>query len=199
MKISARPCSRCRSRSSFRYWAWIVTSRLVVGSSAIRMRGSQEIAMAPTMRCRMPPDIWCGNSRRRWSGAGMRTSASRLRARAHARRRPTPSCTRTGSATWSPTVKSGFSEAIGSCRIIAMRLPRMRRISVGDLASRSSPSKRSAPPTMRAAGGSSRRMDSASVVLPEPDSPTMPSVSPARSVSDTSSTARTTRVPRAVT
>ena len=53
--------------------------------------------------------------------------------------------------------------------------------------------------TMRAAVGSRRRMARASVVLPEPDSPTTPSVSPARSESETSSTAFTTRVPRPVT
>src|SRR5262245_40462737 len=52
---------------------------------------------------------------------------------------------------------------------------------------------------MRAALGSRRRIESASVLLPEPDSPTMPRVSPARSTSETSSTARTTRVPRALT
>ena len=80
-----------------------------------------------------------------------------------------------------------------------MRLPRMRRISPGDLASRSSPSKCIEPLTMWAAVGNNRKMDSASVVLPEPDSPTMPSVSPARSVSETSSTAFTVRVPRPVT
>jgi hypothetical protein len=51
---------------------------------------------------------------------------------------------------------------------------------------------------MRAAGGSSRSSESASVVLPEPDSPTIPSVSPSRSVNDTSSTAFVTRVPRAL-
>ena len=60
MKIRARPCARCSSRSRFRYCAWIVRSRLVVGSSAISSRGSQEMPMAPTMRWRMPPDISCG-------------------------------------------------------------------------------------------------------------------------------------------
>ena len=60
MKIRARPCARCSSRRRFRYWAWIVRSRLVVGSSAISRRGSQEMPMAPTMRWRMPPDISCG-------------------------------------------------------------------------------------------------------------------------------------------
>ena len=60
-----------------------------------------------------------------------------------------------------------------------MRLPRTWRISASDLSSRSSPSNIIRPLTMRAAGGSRRRIVSASVVLPEPDSPTMPSVSPA--------------------
>ena len=80
-----------------------------------------------------------------------------------------------------------------------MRLPRIRRISTGDLASRSSPSKCIEPLTMCAAVGSRRRIESARVVLPEPDSPTIPSVSPALSVSETSSTAFTVRVPRPVT
>ena len=80
-----------------------------------------------------------------------------------------------------------------------MRLPRIRRISDSGFANRSSPSNRMAPAMIRAPGGSRRSSDSASVVLPEPDSPTMPSVSPSRSVNDTSSTARVTRVPRALT
>ncbi len=171
----------------------------MVGSSAISSRGAQEMAMAPTMRWRMPPDIWCGYSPSRWLAAGILTALSSPPARSQALRREACSCTRTPSAIWSPTVKRGLSEAIGSCRIMAMRLPRMCRISAGDLASRSSPSKRIAPLTIRAAGGSNRRMVRASVVLPEPDSPTTPSVSPARSVSETSSTARTVRVPRPVT
>src|SRR4029450_6298273 len=45
MKISASPCSRCRSRSRLRYCAWIVRSRLVVGSSAITRRGSEADAL----------------------------------------------------------------------------------------------------------------------------------------------------------
>ena len=155
--------------------------------------------MAPTMRWRIPPDIWCGYSRTRASGAGMRTERSSSFARAHAPLREAPSWTRRGSATWSPTVNSGFSEAMGSCRIIAMRLPRTRRISRSDLVRRSAPSKRTSPSTMRAAVGSRRRRDSASVVLPDPDSPTMPRVSPASSAKETSSTAFVTRVPRAVT
>ena len=37
-----------------------------------------------------------------------------------------------GSATWLPIVNSGFSEAIGSCTSIAIRLPRISRISSSD-------------------------------------------------------------------
>ena len=89
MKIRARPRSRWISRSSFRYWAWMVTSRLVVGSSAMSSPGSQEMAMAPTIRCRIPPDIWCGYSFRRWVTAGILTDRSSDPARSRALRRET--------------------------------------------------------------------------------------------------------------
>jgi hypothetical protein len=151
--------------------------------------------IAPTMRCRMPPDIWCGYSRTRVSGAVIRTDFSSAVALAHAGLRGMCSCTRSGSATWSPIVNSGFNDAIGSCRIIAIFLPRMWRISSGDFASRSSPSNSILPPAFFAAVGSSRRIDSASVVLPDPDSPTTPSVSPRSSAMVTLSTAFTTRLP----
>ena len=38
----------------------MVTSRAVVGSSAIRSFGLQESAMAIITRWRMPPENWCG-------------------------------------------------------------------------------------------------------------------------------------------
>jgi hypothetical protein len=129
----------------------------------------------------------------------MRTDFNSSRARCQAVARDAPSCTRIGSPTWLPIVNSGFSDAIGSCRIIAIRLPRTWRISASDFCTRSSPSNSIRPPTIRAAGGSTRMIVSASVLLPEPDSPTMPRVSPAWMRSDTSSTARTTRVPWAET
>ena len=49
-----------------------------------------------------------------------------------------------------------------------------------------------APLTMRAAGRTSRSNDSAVMVLPQPDSPTMPSASPWRREKLTPSTAFTT-------
>ena len=43
-----------------RIWAWIVTSRAVLGSSAISSFGLHERAIAIITRCFWPPDIWCG-------------------------------------------------------------------------------------------------------------------------------------------
>ena len=97
------------------------------------------------------------------------------------------------SAICAPTVKAGLSEAIGSCRIIAIREPRSCRISSGLLASRSSPSKTMLPPTMRPPGsGTSRKIDRHVIDLPEPDSPTIPSVSPRPTEKLAPSTAFTT-------
>src|SRR6266851_5724166 len=64
---------------------------------------------------------------------------------------------------------------------------RRRRISPRPAASRSCPSKRMLPDV----GAMRRSVRRPSVLLPDPDSPTRPSVSPAWMSSDTSSTART--------
>ncbi len=40
--------------------AWMVTSRAVVGSSAMRRSGSFASAMAIITRWRSPPESWCG-------------------------------------------------------------------------------------------------------------------------------------------
>ena len=45
---------------SLSIWAWMVTSRAVVGSSQIRIFGWQDRAMAMTIRWRMPPEYWKG-------------------------------------------------------------------------------------------------------------------------------------------
>src|SRR6185436_2959040 len=97
------------------------------------------------------------------------------------------------SMSWLPMENTGLREVWGSWRIIEMRRPRMSRISRSLFSRRFSPSSRMAPLTMRAAGrGTSRRSDSAVMVFPQPDSPTMPSVSPSRREKLTPSTALTT-------
>ena len=74
-----------------------------------------------------------------------------------------------------------------------MRRPRTRRISRSVFSRRFSPWRRITPWTIRATGrGWSRSRDSAVIVLPQPDSPTMPSVSPSRTEKLTPSTAFTT-------
>ena len=80
-------------------------------------------------------------------------------------------------------VSTGLRLVIGSWKIIAILRPRSARIaSFGSVVS-SWPSKRIEPPTMRPVSGAiSRRIDSAVTDLPQPDSPTMPSVSPGREI-----------------
>lgn len=56
-----------RSRTS----AWIVTSRAVVGSSAMSRSGSLETAPAMSTRCAMPPETWCGYALNVRSGSGI--------------------------------------------------------------------------------------------------------------------------------
>jgi hypothetical protein len=90
IRITERSFSR-RSRSrSRRMPACTVTSRAVVGSSAMRSFGRQASATAIAIRWRMPPENWCGKARSADSGSGMRTSSSSAAAPAVAAARPTP-------------------------------------------------------------------------------------------------------------
>ena len=123
--------------------------------------------------------------------------------RARAARRPCPRassrsaspCTRSGSAIAAPTVMRGFSELNGSWKTICIR----RRMRL------QAPCRRSAAQVgaveddraLRPAR-SSRVMQRASVVLPLPDSPTIPSVRWRSSESETSSTAVSVGARRAV-
>ena len=56
ISTTAAPLSCWSLRISRRIWAWIVTSRAVVGSSAISSLGLQHRAMAIMTLWRMPPD-----------------------------------------------------------------------------------------------------------------------------------------------
>ena len=100
---------------------------------------------------------------------------------------------RTDSAIWSPTVSTGLRLVIGSWKIMASRLPRSLRISPSSSRTRSRFSNVTLPFTVRASrGGKSRMIESAVTLLPQPDSPTMPSVSPGNTSNETPSTARVT-------
>ena len=85
------------------------------------------------------------------------------------------------SVIWKPILSTGFSDVIGSWKIIAISLPRIRRISFFDVLRRSLPWKSASPRTMRPGGcGISPRMDIVLTLLPDPDSPTIPRVSPGK-------------------
>ena len=78
-------------------------------------------------------------------------------------------------------MNTGFSEVIGSWKIMPMSAPRMSRISFMGSFVRSLPSKRMRPSTMRPGGSGIRRMTESAVTLfPQPDSPTTPNVRPLR-------------------
>ena len=76
MSISAAPVRSWTSRMSSRIWAWMVTSRAVVGSSAMSSLGSHDRAIAIITRWRMPPDISWGYCFTRRSGLLMPTALS---------------------------------------------------------------------------------------------------------------------------
>ncbi len=174
--MSATPMlSRCLSSSmTSRIWACTVTSRAVVGSSAMSRSGSSTSAIAIIARCRMPPENSCGYWRARCSGAGMPTRRSASTARSRASRLLTLRCARIASAIWSPTRYIGCIEVIGSWKIIPMRSPRMCRSSSLVASSRFRPSNRTSPDTC----ADLRLMRPITVrnvmLLPDPDSPTMP-------------------------
>ena len=61
MSITEEPLrSRWRSFIKSRICAWIVTSRAVVGSSAMSSAGLQIKAIAIITRWRIPPENWWG-------------------------------------------------------------------------------------------------------------------------------------------
>ncbi len=84
-----------------------------------------------------------------------------------------------GSMICRPILSTGLSEVMGSWKIMAISRPRMRRISSSESSSSSRPRKRTDPLGMRAVpSGSSRMTASADTDLPDPDSPTMATISP---------------------
>src|SRR6185437_7731436 len=93
-------------------------------------------------------------------------------------------------------VMVGFRLVIGSWKTVAICLPRTRRIWAASSGTRSFPDSSTEPETMRPPGGSIFMMDMAVMVLPQPDSPTRPTVSPRRTVNDTPSTGCTASLRR---
>ncbi len=108
----------------------------------------------------------------------MPTWSSSSTARVSAALRSIPKCVSSGSRSCRPTVSTGFRLVIGSWKIIAISRPRIRRISSSESPIRSRPWKTALPATARPARGRMPISASDVTLLPQPDSPTMPSVSP---------------------
>src|SRR5215831_718621 len=190
-RMTAMPSRRRRPSISSRICFWIVTSSAVVGSSAISSLGSQASAIAIMTRCRIPPENWCGYSLRRSLGRGSPTRPSTSAARSIACSFDTSRWSCTASAICFPTVIVGLSEVSGSWKIIPISLPRTLRICSSDSPLICRPSRWIDPSAMCPPTGSRSMIDNAVIVLPLPDSPTMPSVSPGSTYSETPSTACT--------
>ncbi len=148
--------------------------------------------MAIITRWRMPPENWCGYSLIRSWTRGMPTRSRTSAALSMACSLDTSRCRETASAICLPTVMVGFSEVSGSWKIMPISLPRIFRICSSDKAVRSWPLSLMLPVAMCPPVGSRFMIDKAVIVLPQPDSPTMPRVSPGSSWNETPSTACTT-------
>ena len=143
----------------------------------MRRSGSGTIIIAIMTRWPMPPDSSCGQASKTCPGSRMRTASSIASARRRASRPDTFACTRKASTICSPTVMTGFSEYLGSCRIIAMRPPRSARRSASPARRRSTPSKASRRAAMRPFRARSPSSARPVCDFPDPDSPTIPSFS----------------------
>ena len=90
-------------------------------------------------------------------------------------------------------VSTGFSEVIGSWKIIPILLPRIWRTSSSSILITSSPSKMISPDTIFPGGlGIKRKIERALTVFPQPLSPTNPTISPGWMSYETPATACTT-------
>ena len=100
-----------------------------------------------------------------------------------------PRCRSITSVTWTPIGTTGLSEDRGSWKIIAMSRPRRSRISLSERPSRSTPSYVAVPSTWLPRLGSNPMSASDVTDLPQPDSPTRPTVCPGWTSKETPSTA----------
>ncbi len=173
-----------------------MTSSAVVGSSAKRIVGPQASAIAIVTRWRMPPDSWCGYSSSRRVGSGMPTDVSKDTAVCLASLFDMCRWYLSDSVICRPIFITGLSDVIGSWKIIAISVPQISRIAGGARSPISWPSNATRPSRTTLRLGSSPMTERDRIVLPDPDSPTMPIVLPRSSVNETPSTART--MPRSV-
>ena len=172
------PDSRTRLSRWSRIRRCTVTSRALVGSSAISSAGWPASAIAIRTRWRMPPDISCGYWRARSTALSRPACSSASMTSAESWRLSRMPRLRTASATVVPTRRVGLRPTIGSWGTRPMTDPRMARGGARTRRATSSPSTSIRPAVTCALVGSSPMIALAAVVLPDPDSPTRATVSP---------------------
>src|SRR5690606_5407152 len=143
-------------------------------------------------RWRIPPENSCGYCLARAAASGRPADSSASTTFALTFWRLASPCASRVSATCVPILATGFRFDIGSCGTRPMSRPRMPRSSLSDALVMSRPSRRMLPAAMRPPPASSPMIAMAVVDLPEPDSPTIATVSPAEMSRSTPSTAWTT-------
>ena len=151
-------------------------------SSARRRSGASARRRAPSRSSRAGacrPRTGAGSRSSRAFGLGIPTWSSSSAARASAALRSRPKCVSSASRICRPIVSTGFRLVIGSWKIIAISRPRISRSSgrssceqVAALEARACRS------VTRPARGRMPSSASEVTLLPQPDSPTIPSVSP---------------------
>ena len=181
--------SRTASESSWITAAWVVTSRAVVDSSQISSSGLFIRAPAIITRCSMPPESSCGYCLMRASGLLRPMDASSSMARASSAALSAPGSCIIGSMRCAPSVRTGLIDERGSWKTIAARVRRRARSSAGEAPSTWTPPSSMVPVTSAEEGS---RPSTARAVrdLPDPDSPTRATVSPAAMCRDTASSSR---------
>src|SRR5271157_2842846 len=178
MYRTALPMLRLSSAKSLMISVCVMTSRALVGSSAISSAGECMIAMAISTRCACPTLICAGKRSRNSRSCGSPT-LFRAPSIAAARLLLVPCAWAFhASASWVPIRNAGFKLESGLCRTKAISRPRMLRISRSDAASKSRPRNSRRPAALPPLQASSFRMANAMVLFPEPLSPTSPRISP---------------------
>ena len=167
-----RPRRSRRSTRRLSTWARTETSSAEVGSSATISSGSRARARAMATRWRCPPESCPGRAARVWPGRPTRSSSSSTRASRASRvpRRWTSS----GSRRIWRTVRRGLRAVEGSWKTTPTAEPKSLRRSAPVISHRSRPWKRTWP----SVGFWSPVRTRARVDLPQPDSPTRPTISP---------------------
>ena len=162
---------RAATRSSTS--ASTVASSAVVGSSRISSDGETASAIAMTARCAIPPDSWCGYRCMTRLGSDIWTLRSISSADCAASPREAPAISNT-SAICCPTRSEGLSACTGSWYTIETVRARRSRSAAPPIDSGSSPLMLIVPALTRPLLGRYRTSASATVDLPDPDSPTSP-------------------------